>query len=148
MKEMFKLSVVPVLCTIFFLLLFSNSIQAIEVNDVFGQITPPPPVQALGPGAEGISNVLNRGINLLYVLAVIIFTIMIIVSGLQMIMSGGDKEAVAGARKRLTWAIVGIALMALAFVISAAIGQILGFNFFNLPTIQPTPTPYYHTGLF
>jgi len=99
-------------------------------NSVFGNIKPPPEILAIGSGSAGISNIINKIIQLIYVVAGIIFVFMIIISALQWILSGGDKEAVAKARGRLTWAIIGIVFLALAFVIIKVIGQITGFTFF------------------
>lgn len=110
-----------------------------SIESVFGQIIPPSPVQALGPGSVGISNVLNKIIQLIYVVASIAFVIMVIVSAFQWIISGGDKEAVAGARKRLTWAIIGITVLALAFVLIKIVGQITGFELFAGQNINPSP---------
>lgn len=101
-----------------------------KIEDVFGQIIPPPPVSAIGSGAAGISQFLSRIIELIYIVAGIIFVFMVILSAIQWIISGGDKEAVSKARARLTYAIIGIVLLALAFVFIKLIGQITGFEFF------------------
>lgn len=44
------------------------------------------------------------------------------------ILSGGDKEKVAGARKKMTTAIIGLVLLALSFFIIQVVGEIVGFN--------------------
>ncbi|MDO8638582.1 MAG: pilin [Candidatus Daviesbacteria bacterium] len=105
--------------------------QKNTLENVIGQFEPPEAVKNLGPGAEGINNLINKVVQLIYALAGIIFVFMIIISGLQWILSGGEKEAVAKARGRLTWAIIGIVVLALAFVIMRVIGQITGFTFFE-----------------
>ena len=43
--------------------------------------------------------------------------VMIIVAGIQMTTSAGDAGAVAKAKKTMTWAIVGLAVMILAYAI-------------------------------
>lgn len=101
-------------------------------EDVFGKITPPDfllPLTNRG-GAGGISFFLTKVVELIYLVAGIIFLFMVIISAFQWMLSGGDKEAVSKARGRLTWAIIGIVLLALAFVIIRVIGQIIGFKFF------------------
>lgn len=113
-----------------------------EIEKVFGRISPPPQIGDLGQGEVGISRVLSNIIVLIYMVSSVIFVFMVIISGLQWILSGGDKEAVAGARKRLTYAIIGIVFLALAFILLKTFGQVTGFEFFggqNLPV--PTPTP-------
>lgn len=100
------------------------------VSGVIGNIKPPEAVSRLGFGAEGLSNFFNTAIQLIYIVAGILFVFMVIISALQWITSGGDKEAVAGARNRLTFAIIGIIILALAFVLIRVLGQITGFEFF------------------
>lgn len=101
-----------------------------SIERVFGRIATPQAVASLGGGALGISTLLSRIIELIYIVAGIVFVFMVIVSAIQWIISGGEKEAVGKARSRLTYAIVGIAILALAFVIIKLIGQITGFEFF------------------
>lgn len=100
------------------------------LDQALGKINPPIQVRNLGPGATGISNVLNNAIQIIYVIAGIIFIFMVVFSALQWIMSGGDKEKVGAARARLTYAIIGIVVLALAFVLIKIVGQITGFTFF------------------
>lgn len=102
-----------------------------EISKVFGEIIPPLAVQNLGFGALGISNLLSKIIQLIYMVAGIIFVFMVIISAVQWIVSGGDKEAVGKARGRLTWAVIGIVFLALAWVIISVIGTITGFTFFT-----------------
>lgn len=100
------------------------------IEGVIGQVNPPDAVARLGFGATGLSNFFNTATQLIYIVGGIIFVFMVIISALQWILSGGDKEAVAGARDRLTFAIIGIVILALAFVIIRVLGQITGFEFF------------------
>lgn len=44
------------------------------------------------------------------------------------ILSGGDKEKVASARKKMTHAIIGLVLLSLSYIIINIIGQVVGFN--------------------
>lgn len=100
------------------------------VKGVFGLIQPPEFIDKIGFGQYGISKVLSILVDLIYVIAGIVFLFMIVISAFQWITSGGDKEAVGAARKRLTHAIIGIALMALAGVIITVLGKIIGFGFY------------------
>ncbi len=104
-----------------------------EVDKVFGVISPPANLGDLakGTGAQGISLLLSRIIELIYIAGGLVFVFMVIMSAFQWIMSGGDKEAVGKARGRLTYAIIGIILMALSFVIIRVVGNITGFTFFK-----------------
>ena len=101
------------------------------VDSVLGQIIPPGPVSGIGFGATGISLFLSNIIRLIFIAGSIIFVFLVVISAIQWMLSGGDKEAVANARKRLTFAIIGIALLALSFLIIGVIGRITGFPFFD-----------------
>ncbi|MBU3957439.1 pilin [Patescibacteria group bacterium] len=118
---------------------------AVLIEDVFGEITPPPQISGIGEGALGINQILSKIVELIYIAAGVVFVFMVIISAFQWIVSGGEKEAVGNARNRLTHAIVGIIILGLAFVILRVIGQIIGFEFFTSqsPSLPlPTPTPY------
>lgn len=113
-----------------------------KVEEVIGSIVPPDSVSRIGFGATGINNVVNKFIVILYGIAGVIFVFMVIASALQWIMSGGDKEAVGNARKRLLYAIIGIALLSLTFVILNTVGHITGFEFFPPDPACPTIPAY------
>lgn len=97
---------------------------------VFGKINAPSPIQDLVDqgGAGGISNVLTNGVVLFFRVGIIVFFIMVLVSAFQWITSGGDKEAVASARGRLTNSIVGLVIMGLAGLIARVLGNIVGIS--------------------
>lgn len=102
-----------------------------NINDVLGKISPPPAIQAWGTGAAGISNLLNNIITLIYTVAAVVFVFMFLIGAIQWILSGGDKEAVSKARERIIHAIIGITLLALAFLIIKIVGTLTGFTFFK-----------------
>lgn len=56
----------------------------------------------------------------------VIFTIMIIFGGLQYISSAGNKDRIAGAKKTLTFAIIGLLLVILSEVIIGIVANFLG----------------------
>lgn len=58
-----------------------------------------------------------------------ITVIFIVISGIQFVLSSGNPEAAAGARNRLIYALVGFALIVLAFAITQIINMLfLGTN--------------------
>lgn len=113
--------------------LFVTPASAKTVDEVFGTLTPPAAIRPLTQdgGSAGISLFLTWVIEVIYIFAAIVFLFMVIFSAFQWITSGGDKEAVAKARSRLTYAILGIVLLGLAFFIATLIGQLTGFKFFQ-----------------
>lgn len=121
---------------------------SINIQTVFGKINPPPElnsfIQKGGNGAGGISLFLNNLIILIYIIAGVVFVFMLLWGALQWIMSGGDKEAVAGARNRIMHAIIGIVLFAVAFAVIKVIGIFTGFNFTARQSTQcPQRENYY-----
>ncbi len=70
-----------------------------------------------GGGQSAINNVASRVINLISLLAGIIAVIMIIVSGIRYVTSGGDSNKVSAAKTALIYALIGIAIAALAQVL-------------------------------
>lgn len=104
-----------------------------EIEKVFGKIDAPAPLQPLVAqgGAGGLSVFLSNIVSLIYTVAAVVFLFMIIFSAFQWIISGGDKEAVSKARSRLTYAVIGVVLLALAFVFMNLLSQLTHFRFFS-----------------
>lgn len=91
-----------------------------------------------------ISAIVTNAIAIIFTIAAVAFVFMIIWGAFEWIISAGDKEKVAKARNRLTNAIIGIVLLALAFVIINTIGQIIGLNplgNLSLPNLQNMLSP-------
>lgn len=104
-------------------------------KDIFGSIEPPkelqPFIQKGGEGAGGISLFFNNLISLIYVVGLVIFVAMFLWGALEWLLSGGNKDSVGNAQRRLTHAIVGLVLLALSFAIIRLIGLFTGFTFFT-----------------
>ncbi len=110
----------------------SHLIAAESPSSVIGQVVPPNPITNLTNygGAGGISIVLTNIIHLLFILAPTIFLFMVIISGIQWITSGGDKESVARARARITYAVIGLMIVGLAFMATEIVTKML-----SLPSV-------------
>ena len=72
--------------------------------------------------------VLQNAITIVFILAGLAVLIMLIWGAFQWILSGGEKEKVEEARKRIMSAIVGIVILALAFLIVKVLGRLLNIN--------------------
>lgn len=81
-----------------------------------------------GNAGPDLSTLITNTINLFFVIGGIGFTIMILWGAVNWILSGGDKEKIAGARKRITTAIIGLVLLSSAFVVTLVVGQITGID--------------------
>lgn len=70
------------------------------------------------PGSgDPVVHVIHVAAGIIALLAGVIAVIIIIVSGISMITSAGNTESVSNARKRLTGAIIGLVIVALAYLI-------------------------------
>lgn len=96
-----------------------------------------------GPGFEGLLNItlvsiLQGAIRLILIAAAIIFFFVLVIGGIQWITSGGDKAGTETARKRITNALIGLAIVFAAWAIIALINALFGVDILNLqiPSFQ------------
>lgn len=91
------------------------------------KINPPPgiPTGGLGQGEAG-QRLIQLGIEAMFVAVVILTIIFLLASGIQWIMSGGDKEKIQKAKNRLTYSIIGLIVTASAFLIVRTVITLLG----------------------
>lgn len=78
------------------------------------------------PPLSCVFTVLQNIINAALVLAAVVAVILIMYAGYQFVTSNGDKEKVDGARKRITYAIIGLIVIIFAFAIINLISQVTG----------------------
>lgn len=85
------------------------------------------------------ASLVSGGIRLILVLAAVIFFFVLVIGGIQWILSGGDKAGAETARKRITAALVGLAIVFVAWAIGTLVNSLFGINIFtlNLPNLQP-----------
>lgn len=87
-------------------------------------------------GIDQGSAIISLGINLLFIVGAVLAVIFVIYSGIQWTLSSGDKQKLQAARGRLTYAIIGLVVIAASFVIVNIIITLLGGNpkfFLNTP---------------
>jgi hypothetical protein len=90
-------------------------------------------------GAELIAELIGKILNLAFAIGGLILLIMIIVSGIQWMLAGGDKQAVASAQGRLTSAVIGFIVLASTYAIISLIAHVLNVEFLrNLIITWPT----------
>ncbi len=87
-------------------------------------------------GLEGVfENIIN---SLLFIAGILLF-IMLIAGGIKFITSGGDPKGLESARKTLTYALIGIILVAAGYLVLVLISNITGnrnilnFRVYNFP---------------
>lgn len=101
-----------------------------DISTTFGTITPPKQIPSDWRGQVGINNLLDNLVGLFFAAGAMAFIIMFAWGAVQMILSGGDKEAIAKARSKISWAIVGVTLLGLSYFIFQLLEDITGFKFF------------------
>lgn len=87
-----------------------------------------------------IGKLLSALISLIFVVAAIIFFFMLVIGGIQWMLSGGDKQATESARGRITAALIGLIIVFAAWAITKLIEQFLGITI--LGGAIPIKTPF------
>lgn len=87
-----------------------------------------PPASIPQGGSARLGDAISGGINLMIIFAVILCLISIVWAGIQWASSSGDKAKVASARARITWSIIGLIIVLLAFLIVNILGYFFGVN--------------------
>lgn len=91
-------------------------------------------------GLEGHgTNIIQVTINLLFVFGIIIAIVFIFISGIQWIISGGEKQKLQNARNRLVYSFVGLIVITIAFAIVNIIVTLIGGNPKFFLNTQNTP---------
>lgn len=94
-------------------------------------LTPGKPAQGIDPGTDP-RIIITNAITIVFVVAVLAVLVYLIWGAFKWITSGGDKEGIKGARSMIVNALIGLAVLALAFVIARVVGAVLGIDFANL----------------
>lgn len=95
-------------------------------------------------GYDTLSKFINAALRLAFIVALIAVLVMLVWGALQWILSGGEKEAVGEARGRIINALIGLAILAVAFALVQFAGAFVGINIlkdFEIPSpTNPTPS--------
>ncbi len=90
------------------------------------------------PGYTNISTFINAALRFAFIIAILGVLVMLVWGGVAWIISGGEKEAVGEARKRIVNALIGLAILAVAFAIAQLAGQFVGVDLLG-KLIIPSP---------
>ena len=93
-----------------------------------------PPRQGINP-ATPPGRVLSNALTIIFVVAALLVLFFLIIGAFQWITSGGDKEKVGKARGTIINALIGLAILALAFLIVRVVGQLLNIDILALRVI-------------
>lgn len=79
-----------------------------------------------------IGGLVSGFIRLILVIAALVFFFILVIGGIQWIVSGGDKAQTEGARGRITAALVGLVIVFAAWAIVQLINVFFGIDIFSL----------------
>ncbi len=116
--------------------LLLNPLQVFAAADSLN-VSPPPNTGI----TANTSTVLSSAVKIIFIIAGVAVLFMLMAGAFQWITSGGDKEAVEKARKRIIAAMIGLAILALSLVIVRVLGQILNINILgggDIPSLNGT----------
>lgn len=104
---------------------FLTPVQALAVDII---------IPAPDKGYKDLGKFVSNIITLSFTIALLVVLVMLIWGAFEWITSGGDKEAIGKARGRIINALIGLAVLAIAFALARVAAQFLGFpDFTNLP---------------
>jgi hypothetical protein len=89
-----------------------------------------------------VGSILSNSFSVVFLIAGFLMIFWMSWGVFQYIFAGGDKEALAKARQRITWAIVGFLFIAISFALSQYISTIFPQNSGHVTSVStPTPKP-------
>ncbi len=77
--------------------------------------------------------IIINALSWLFAFAGIVTLFFVVFGGFKFLTSGGEKEKVEGARKTITWALIGLIVIFLSFGIVRLIGQVTGVSCISGP---------------
>jgi len=99
------------------------------------------PAAGINP-AVPVSTLLTNALTIIFIVAALAVLFFLIIGAFRWITSGGEKESIGKARGTIVNALIGLAILALAFVIVVVVGQVLHIDILNikvLPTLDACP---------
>lgn len=98
------------------------------------------PDQGVNPNTP-VGTVISNVLTIIFVLGALAVLVMLIIGAFNWITSGGDKEKVGGAQKRITQAIAGLVVLALAYFLTVVVGQVVNIDILNLKKLPSLGEP-------
>lgn len=90
------------------------------------------------PGEVFLGKFIGNIITLFLIAAALVAFFLLLVGGIQWMLSGGDKAATEAARGRITAAVIGLLLVFASWAIILLIEKFLGITILGGPIILPT----------
>lgn len=103
-----------------------------------GSVNLTAPGEFEGLGKVTVPAMISWAINIILVVAGLVFFFMLILGGIRWILSGGDKGSTEQARNQVTSALIGLVVVFSAWALAALLGNVFGVNIireFSITTI-------------
>ena len=91
-----------------------------------------PPGGAPRGGITYLVKVLGNAASIFMVVVIIATLFFIVFGAIQWTSSNGEKEKIAAARKKITWALIGLIVALLAYFLINILGGFFGVNLLNV----------------
>lgn len=98
-------------------------------------------IKAVGNPNASIGNIVSNFVRIMYIAGGLAVLVFLLWGAFDWITSGGDKEKIAGARRKIINALIGMALLALSAFIVTLSGQIVGFDPLNTGSLPKLDDP-------
>ncbi|MHB8362781.1 MAG: hypothetical protein ACYDBX_04145 [Patescibacteria group bacterium] len=109
-----------------------NFIYASQLALVQGPIPSSPTVPAVNPPhLTGLVGVFSTVVGLLYAIVTLVLFVIVLINGFKYLFSGVNPDLKDQARKGLTYAFIGLAVIVLAYFIILLVGSFVAPNFTN-----------------
>lgn len=92
-------------------------------------------IPGVDPTKTSVGGLITSALQIVFIGAALAVLIYLVIGAFKWITSGGDKDAIGKARGTIVNALIGLFILALAFFITVLVGQIVGINLIDLPTI-------------
>ena len=81
-----------------------------------------------GNGVDLFTKIISTAIGLMTIIAIIWFVFTFITGAIEIMSSGGDKQALEGAKKKISTGLIGLVVVIVAVFVFDLIGYLLGFG--------------------
>lgn len=99
----------------------------------FGQLKGIGPLgNPTGTGITNLQTFISTVVGVMTIVAFIWFVLTFMTGAIGIISSGGDKQALETARKKITYGIIGVVVVISAVFVIGLIGAIFGIDFLNI----------------
>ena len=94
--------------------------------------------QPISGGDVTIAGVVNTIVQVVFGVGILVCIVFLVLYGIKYITAGDDVKKIEGARKGITGAIIGLAVIVLTFTLIKAVAAILGITTGNIFDILPS----------